>query len=70
MFNTLWLKSALVRAFKTACQTAVALIGTQAVGILDVPWEAVASASALSFVVSILTSCAGLPEAGNPTIGD
>ena len=60
--NKLWLKAALVRALKTVAQTAASLIGTQAVGILDVNWIAVASASALAGVLSILTSLAGLPE--------
>ena len=60
--NKLWVKAALVRAVKTMAQTAVALIGTGAVGILDVDWIAVLSASALSGILSILTSIAGLPE--------
>jgi hypothetical protein len=70
MFNTLWLKSALVRAIKTAAQTAVALIGTGAIGVLEVDWLQILSASALAAIVSMLTSVAGLPEAGNVTIGD
>lgn len=57
-----WVKAALVRAVKTMAQTAVALIGTNAVGITAVDWVAVASASALAGIVSILTSIAGLPE--------
>ena len=69
MFNTLWLKSALVRAIKTAAQTAVALIGTGAIGVLEVDWLQILSASALAAIVSMLTSVAGLPEAGNVTIG-
>ena len=60
--NILWWKAAAVRAVKTMAQTAVALIGTGAMGILDVDWIAVASASALAGVLSILTSVAGLPE--------
>lgn len=60
--NKLWLKAALVRAIKTMAQTAVALIGTNAAGILEVDWIAVLSASALSGIFSILTSIAGLPE--------
>lgn len=57
-----WVKAALVRAIKTMAQTAVALLGTGAVGVLDVDWVAVLSASALSGILSILTSIAGLPE--------
>ena len=57
-----WVKAALIRAIKTMAQTAVALIGTNAIGITAVDWVAVASASALAGIVSILTSIAGLPE--------
>lgn len=57
-----WVKAALVRAIKTAAQTAVALIGTNAIGITGVDWMAVASAAALAAVVSLLTSIAGIPE--------
>ncbi len=57
-----WFKAAGVRAIKTVAQTAVALIGTNAVGITDVDWMAVGSAALLSGVVSLLTSVAGIPE--------
>lgn len=56
-----WFKAAGIRAIKTICQTAVATIGTSAV-MGDVNWIMVASASILAGVVSLLTSCAGLPE--------
>ena len=55
-------KAAGIRALKTVCQTAIATIGT-AIVITDVHWMYVLSASALSGILSILTSIAtGLPE--------
>lgn len=56
-----WAKAAGVRAIKTVAQTAVATIGTAAaMGAVD--WKLVVSASALSGVISLLTSVAGIPE--------
>ena len=53
-----------IRAAKTVCQTAVALIGTNAMGVTEVDWAGVLSGAALAGVVSVLTSVAmGLPEA-------
>lgn len=55
--------AALVRALKTLCQTAIATIGT-AVVMEEVNWIAVASASILAALLSLLTSLGGLPEVG------
>lgn len=57
----LWAKCAGVRAVKTIAQTAISVIGVSAV-LSEVNWVAVASASVLSGVLSLLTSVAGLPE--------
>lgn len=60
--NTQFWKATGIRAIRTVCQTAVAMIGTSAV-MSDVNWGMVASASILSGILSVLTSIAtGLPE--------
>ena len=57
-----WLRAAGMRAIKTFAQTAVAMIGGDMVGLMQVEWVAVLSVSATAAVVSLLTSIAGLPE--------
>lgn len=57
-----FLAAAGIRALRTFAQTAVATIGTSAL-LSEVNWIAVASASVLAAILSILTSIAtGLPE--------
>lgn len=60
-----WAKAAGVRAVKTVAQSAIGAIGAGAM-ISEVDWYVVASTAALSGIVSILTSIAGLPEVNVP----
>lgn len=57
-----WLKAAGIRTVKTMAETAIALIGTNTIGITDVDWLGVGSACLLSGVVTVLTCVKGLPE--------
>lgn len=56
-----WLVNAGIRAVKTFAQTCVAMIPVSAM-IQEVDWVVIVSTAALSAVVSILTSIAGIPE--------
>ena len=61
MSKEFW-KAALVRAIRTAAQTAIASIGTTAM-ISQIDWRAVVSTTAVATLLSFLTSIAtGLPE--------
>lgn len=60
-----WAKAAGVRAVKTVAQSAIGAIGASVI-MSEVDWCVVASTAALSGIVSILTSIAGLPEVNVP----
>lgn len=64
--NVAWFRAALIRAVKTAAQTAVAVIGAASL-FTEVDWPMIASASGMAAVLSLLTSVAGIPEAPAPT---
>lgn len=57
-----WLKAAGIRTLKTMSETALAIIGTNTMGITEVNWIGVLSACALSGVITVLTCIKGLPE--------
>lgn len=60
--KTAWLKAAAIRSIKTMAQSAIACIGTGAVGITDIDWAGMVSIVLVSGLLSVLTSVAGLPE--------
>lgn len=49
-----WAKETAIKCVKTMAETALAVIGTNVVGITDVDWIGVLSACALSGVTTIL----------------
>lgn len=57
-----WLHAVAVRTVKTMAEMAIALIGTNVIGITDVDWLGVLSGCALAGVLTILTCIKGLPE--------
>ena len=57
-----WLKMVGVKVAKTMAETALAVIGTNTIGITEVDWLGVLSACALSGVVTVLFNIKGLPE--------
>ena len=56
-----WLKAAAVRAVRTMAQTFLASVGSATV-LGSVDWVMLGSATALSGIISLATSAAGLPE--------
>lgn len=58
------------RSFKTFAQTAVALLGVDTFGLLDVDWTTTASAAGLAALISLLTSIAtaGVRSDGSPSL--
>ena len=56
-----WCRAAGIRALRTLAQTAAAMIGVGAT-LGSVDWLTVGSTAAVSAILSLLTSLAGLPE--------
>ena len=57
-----WIEAVGIRTVKTMAETALAVIGTNTVGITDVDWIGVGSAVLLSGVVTILFNIKSIPE--------
>jgi hypothetical protein len=61
-----WAKAAGVRALKTFAQTFASMIAVGA-AVSEVDWLRALSVSGVAFVLSIMTSLAGLPEVEGTT---
>ena len=59
-----WIKRTGIKVVKTMAETALAVIGTNTVGITEVDWVGVLSAVALSGVVTILFNIKNIDEGG------
>lgn len=57
-----WIKKVSIKTVKTMAETAIAVIGTNAVGITDVDWLGVGSAVLLSGIVTILFNIKNISE--------
>ena len=57
-----WLKSVAIKAAKTMAETALAVIGTNTIGITDVDWLGLLSACALSGVATVLVNIKEIKE--------
>ena len=57
-----FVKNVGIRMLKTMAETAIALIGTNSVGITDVDWIGVGSAVILSGIITILFNIRNIPE--------
>lgn len=57
-----WVKRTGMRTIKTMAETALAVIGTNAVGITEVDWLGVGSAVLLSGVITILFNVKSIGE--------
>lgn len=59
-----WFQAALIRAVKTIAQTLIGMI-TVGAAFNEINWSYILSVALVAGIVSILTSVAGLPEAGS-----
>ena len=61
IFKT-WLKITGIKVVKTMAETALAVIGTNTIGVTEVNWLGLFSACALSGLVTMLFNIKSLPE--------
>lgn len=57
-----WVKDVGIRTIKTMAETALGVIGTNAIGVIDVDWVGVCSAMLLSGIVTVLLNIKSIQE--------
>ncbi len=57
-----WIKNVSIKVAKTMAETALAVIGTNTIGITEVDWLGLLSACALSGVVTVLFNVKNIKE--------
>jgi hypothetical protein len=67
LFTLAWWKAAVLRGARTAVVIVVPYVGG-VVLFKDVDWLTIVSAAGLGFAASLITSLAGIPEAGGNTV--
>jgi hypothetical protein len=71
MFSTTWLKDALERAIRTAAQVLLSILSLDGADVLHLNWaqtaSTIATATALSLVMSVLASGGGSPGTASAT---
>jgi hypothetical protein len=71
MYTLPFWAAAAERALKTLAQTLVALIGANAVSVMELDWPQMLGVAATAAVVSVLTSVASAPFGNNgPSLAD
>lgn len=62
IFNKEWWIDVGIRVIKTVSETALALIGTDTVGIMDVNWYGIISACTMAGIATILFNLSKIKE--------
>lgn len=69
IWSTSFWKATTERAIATAAQSAIAALGTDLIGVLDMDATAVLSLAAGGAVLSVLKSIAATAATGSPSVG-
>lgn len=66
MFTWMFVKRTAERSLATAAEVALAMLGADHLGILDVDWASVGSVSGLAFLAAVLKAMIASQTVGDP----